>query len=151
MLPWGDEFHRLVDNGGWVERMAWECGEGERGHRGPTPWIPSATQPFHPLFQYPRQKHTAPGGQWSISTLEAIAAAKQADFEAAIAAGTVPWFLTAWFEATAAGRAADAACAVASVVAEGKRAVVGDAAGAAAVHPVHPPPCLRVFTSLVRA
>ena len=48
----------------------------------------------------------APGGKWSISNLEAMADEKQADWDTAVASNNVPWFLTAWFDATARGRAA---------------------------------------------
>lgn len=87
--------------------------------------------------------HPAPGGKWSIASLEAMADAKQADWEATVAAGGIPWFLTAWMEAVGAGRAAaDAAEATAAVQ---------EPAADPPVHPAHPAPCLRVFTSLVRA
>jgi hypothetical protein len=79
-----------------------------------------------------------------------MAAAKEADFEAAVAAGAVPWFLTAWFDATAAGRAADAGTAALGVGKAAKAAASADGE-TGPVHPVHRAPCLRVFTSLVRA
>lgn len=85
----------------------------------------------------------APGGKWSITNLEAMASVKEADFEAAASSGKCPWFLTAWFEATAAGRAADAAAAL------GKAKPAPGPDGP--IHPSHAAPCLRVFTSLVRA
>jgi hypothetical protein len=77
---------------------------------------------------------------------------KQADWDAAVASNNVPWFLTAWFDATARGRAAaESAATTAVATAAGGKAPAASAPGGEHTHPAHPAPCLRVFTSLIRA
>ena len=70
---------------------------------------------------------------------------KQANWDAAVASNNVPWFLTAWFDATARGRAvAEAAATTAAAAAAGGKAPAASAPGGEDTHPAHPAPYLHL-------